>query len=258
MRSPALIVILIFVCCAGCQNAKAQSATAQSEWRLELFGGGNMGNLSPNGSLGYAATLSPVIEVGINKSLGKDWSWDIRAEFIQRSIHSYVLPPQGYRDPDKLILDSSNVSFVQELNYFQFPISIRYTLHTGWFHPFVFAGVAPGFFLSGYNHLKFWDSSYYGGGIRSTDTTINEKGAVNSFQLSLLAGVGMSFDLTPKLSILAEVCYEGGMLNISNGSVQQAANGSSDPYYLPEFTPFYSNDLTTTDLHFELGIAIAL
>ncbi len=230
---------------------------AQQEWSIEILGGINSGALSPNPNNFYESTLSPIGSVGVEKAFGKFWSVDLRAEFIQRGVQENFAAPVGPSDRE-FVLDTMNLHDVQVLNYLEFPLTLRFGFAVGPFRPFAFAGVAPGTFLSGHNSMTFWDSVYRGDGtVTSSDTTIDSKGAVRSFLLSFVGGIGLSYEVIPDLTLIAEGTYEAGLTNISNGSVAQAEYNSNNPYYyLPSRTPLYQTNLTTKDLHLELGVAI--
>jgi hypothetical protein len=231
---------------------------AQSTWALEILGGGNYGTLSPNLYLNhYQVPFAPVGEVGINKAFSKYWSFDVRAEFIQRSVRENVSGPTG--QPDKAFyLDTVSSNDLQELNYLEFPLTLRFGVPIGRVRPFAFVGIAPGFFLGGHNHMIFWDSAYSGKASTTTDTVMDAKGSVNSFILSGVGGIGVSYEVTTEISLIVEGTYETSMTNIPNGSLQQAGMNSNSPYYLPAMTPLFATNQTTQDLHVELGITIAL
>jgi hypothetical protein len=228
---------------------------AQSQWSLEILGGGNYRTLNPNVFLSSSGVpFAPVAAVGVNRMFSKNWAFDIRAEFIQRNVGENIM--RSIEAPGVLFYtDTQNSHDIQELNYLEFPLTLRFGITIGAVRPFAFVGLAPGLFLSGHNHIIFWDSSYASKTSTTTDTIINAKGAVNSFLLSGVCGIGIIYRVTPSISLMLEGTYEASMANIPNGSLQPAVY-SPNPYYLPSMTPLYTTNESAIDTHFELGISV--
>lgn len=232
---------------------------AQSTWTVEALGGINSSTVNEAPIEGaYDSPLSPAGGIIIGKHFGNNWTLQLGAEFLQRSLHNRWQAPPNPR-PREIYLDSASFNDVQKLNYLEFPLGLKFHVRFGSVRPFLIAGISPGIFVSGSNRIHLWDSTYASQNRSITDTMIDAGNAVNSFILSLLGGLGLEYQILPNSLFTIEAVYEYGLTTISNPAILlKEAPESENPYYLPAMTPLFSNDLKSRDFRVEAGVAIDL
>ncbi len=134
------------------------------------------------------------------------WALSTQILYDQKGDHltgidpDYNSPFYGYPETDDFAL-----------SYIEVPVLAKVALGSSAVKPYLFAGPSFGFLVGASDHQTI--AAY---GVTYSDQTVDVSSGYNTFDLSLLFGAGVSYQLSGGPQLFADAGYALGLVNVEN------------------------------------------
>ncbi len=165
---------------------------------------------------GYSNAINSGLIIGgeVDIPFSKTWSVCLQALYDQKgtlqNLDSIVFTTEQSPNPMR-----GSGAARQNFNYLEIPILFKAIWGSSAIRPYVFAGPSFGIFLSGSQSINIGTTGSGANEAITSDQPIAAS-SVNSPDISVLAGVGISLTFSSNAMLIADVSYALGLVNIDN------------------------------------------